>query len=175
MIRHRQKRKQTNEPVELDITSFLNLMIVLVPVLLITLVFSPVTILDLKIPATSEIDNLDESELQLEVTIRADQLVLSDTKGGVVKRILKQSEQHDFATLSVLLQEIKKRFPEKRNITLLAEADTDYQTIVATMDTLRSFKAVVVASVVEAELFPDISLGDAPEAPQTAMIEGGSE
>ena len=31
------------------------------------------------------------------------------------------------------------------------------------MDVTRSFEAVVAASVVEAELFPDISLGDAPE------------
>ena len=30
------------------------------------------------------------------------------------------------------------------------------------MDTVRSFKAVVAASLVDAELFPLISLGDAP-------------
>jgi hypothetical protein len=31
------------------------------------------------------------------------------------------------------------------------------------MDTVRSFKAVVAASVVDAALFPEISFGDAPE------------
>jgi hypothetical protein len=31
------------------------------------------------------------------------------------------------------------------------------------MDTARSFKAVVAASVVDAALFPQISLGDAPQ------------
>ena len=41
--------------------------------------------------------------------------------------------------------------------------EVNYQTIVSTMDTVRSFKAVVAANLVDAELFPQISLGDAPE------------
>ena len=45
---------------------------------------------------------------------------------------------------------------------ILSQQDTDYKTIVKVMDTVRSFKAVVAASVVDAELFPVISLGDAP-------------
>jgi len=44
---------------------------------------------------------------------------------------------------------------------LLGE-DINYQTIVSAMDTVRSFKTVVAASVVDGELFPEISLGDAP-------------
>ena len=51
---------------------------------------------------------------------------------------------------------------EKKDILILSQPDTSYQTIVRSMDTVRSFKAVVAASVVEAELFPAISLGDAP-------------
>ena len=51
---------------------------------------------------------------------------------------------------------------EKKSITLLPAPDIDYQTIVTAVDTVRSFKAVVAASVVDAELFPDISFGDAP-------------
>jgi hypothetical protein len=34
--------------------------------------------------------------------------------------------------------------------------------IVALMDTTRSYQDVLIASVVDAELFPEISLGDAP-------------
>ena len=51
---------------------------------------------------------------------------------------------------------------EKKSITILSEQDTDYQTIISTMDTVRSFKAVLAASVVDAELFPEIAFGDAP-------------
>ena len=45
---------------------------------------------------------------------------------------------------------------------MLLEEDIPYQAIVALMDTTRSYPDVVIASVVEAELFPEISLGDAP-------------
>ena len=65
-----------------------------------------------------------------------------------------------------MLQEVKRQLREqgieKRSITVLSEQDIDYQTIVSAMDTVRSFKAVVAASVVDAALFPEISFGDAP-------------
>ncbi|HBF48288.1 MAG TPA: biopolymer transporter ExbD, partial [Shewanella frigidimarina] len=51
---------------------------------------------------------------------------------------------------------------EKNDIVLLLDPAVDYQTIVSAMDTVRSFKAVVAANLVDAELFPMISLGDAP-------------
>ena len=75
--------------------------------------------------------------------------------------------EHDFERLSRVLQQIKIRLEdhagmEKDDIVILAQPDTDYQTIVSTMDTVRSFEAVVAASVVDAALFPNISLGDAP-------------
>jgi hypothetical protein len=44
------------------------------------------------------------------------------------------------------------------------------------MDTVRSYEAVLVADVVNAELFPDISLGDAPalaNAGGSQTIAGG--
>ena len=68
--------------------------------------------------------------------------------------------------LSTVLQEIKRLLEnegiKKRDIFILSQQNTDYQTIVSTMDTVRSFEAVVAASLVDAELFPIISLGDAP-------------
>ena len=45
---------------------------------------------------------------------------------------------------------------------MLLGEEVSYQTIVTAMDTVRSFKAVVAANLVDAELFPNISLGDAP-------------
>ena len=53
MRRHRHRRVNTQDA-ELDITSFMNLMIVLVPVLLLSLVFSHVRILNLQLPVLSE-------------------------------------------------------------------------------------------------------------------------
>ena len=76
--------------------------------------------------------------------------------------------------LSLVLQEVKRQLREKgmekREITILSDPDVDYQTIVHAMDTVRSFKALVAASVVDAALFPEISFGDAP-----AMASGSGE
>ena len=67
--------------------------------------------------------------------------------------------------MSSTLQDIKKNplFREKTDITLLPEPGTDYQTLVSVMDTVREYPAVIAASLVDAVLFPDISLGDAEE------------
>ena len=50
------------------------------------------------------------------------------------------------------------------------EPDISYQSIVTTMDTVRSFKALVAASVVDAALFPAIAFGDAPAIADAAGV-----
>jgi biopolymer transport protein ExbD len=77
------------------------------------------------------------------------------TSETVVKKI------YDYRRLSMVLQEVKTQLPEKKDILLLSSADVDYQNLVSTMDTIKSYKTVVVADLVEVELFPDVSLGDA--------------
>jgi len=44
---------------------------------------------------------------------------------------------------------------------LLLERNTEYDTLIQVMDKVRSTRVVQAASVVEAELFPDISIADA--------------
>lgn len=160
------RRPRQNEA-ELDITSFMNLMIILVPVLLMSMVFSHITVLDLKLPdlAADSPDNTPE-KMALEVLIREQHIDVNYPAGTRLKRIEKLEEGHDFKMLSLVLQEVKRRLREKdiskRDILLLSESDTNYQTLVSAMDTVRSFKAIVAADVVDAELFPVISLGDAP-------------
>lgn len=166
-----------NKEAELDITSFMNLMIILVPVLLMSMVFSHISVLDLKLPdLASSSESSDEPKKEaLEIVIENESLLVSFGPAGQpapLKRLPKIEDEesgkmvHDFKTLSVVLQEIKRKLREqnieKNDILLLSQPDTDYQTIVKAMDTVRSFPAVVAASVVEAELFPVISLGDAP-------------
>ena len=45
---------------------------------------------------------------------------------------------------------------------MLLLEDTSYQTLVTVMDKVRSYPTVAQLEVVQAELFPVISLGDAP-------------
>jgi biopolymer transport protein ExbD len=164
------KRRYKTAP-ELDVTSFMNLMIILVPVLLMGMVLSRTTVLDLNLPnlADSSIPQTEEPPQQLELIIRADKFEVNYPAGINLKTIEKTAQgDYDFKLLSSVLQETKRLLEnqgiQKSDIYILSEKDTDYQTLVTTMDTARSFKAVVAASVVDAQLFPDISLGDAPPA-----------
>lgn len=179
------RRRSIAKEADLDITSFMNLMIVLVPVLLMSMVFSHITVLDLKLPdlAANNANNDEQQAKQLEIVVRPDHLDVNYPAGIRLKRLEKIEDpaepgkmKYDFKLLSDVLQEVKRQLKEKeiekRDILILSEPDTDYQTLVSLMDTVRSFKAVVAASVVDAELFPDISLGDAPEG--ESMVSVGS-
>ncbi|MCB1695935.1 MAG: biopolymer transporter ExbD [Pseudomonadales bacterium] len=153
---------------ELDITAFMNLMIVLVPILLLGMVFSRITEIEVTLPPGATLDKLSAEQQQIELLIRADGMRLDYPGGVLLKQIpLTAPGAYDFEFLSLVLQEVKRQLREKgvekKSITLLPAPDIDYQTIVTAVDTVRSFKAVVAASVVDAELFPDISFGDAPQ------------
>jgi biopolymer transport protein ExbD len=51
--RHHYKRRTKGDSHEIDVTTFLNLMVVLVPFLLITAVFSRLTIVELNLPSSA--------------------------------------------------------------------------------------------------------------------------
>lgn len=173
------KRRFKEDP-DLDITSFMNLMIILVPVLLMSMVLSRTTVLDLKLPdmADSSIPQTEEPPQQLELIIRSDRFEVNYPAGIKLKWIEKSAEgEYDFKMLSTVLQETKRLLQDKgiqkKDIYILSEKDTEYQTLVTAMDTVRSFRAVVAASEVNAELFPDVSLGDAPPAGgSTSAVSG---
>ena len=157
-------RRHSRLPPELDITAFLNLMVVLVPFLLITAVFSHLSILELNIPPAVENAEDPSEALQLEIIIRKDALEVADRRGGLIRRIDNQGGRHDFKTLSEVLQQVKARVPDKLDATVLAEEDTPYETLIQAMDATRSVAVLQAGEVVQAELFPDIAIGDAPRA-----------
>jgi len=163
-VRARVRRAHRDVP-ELDITAFLNLMVVLVPFLLLSAVFSHLAILELNLPPDSQQQadkNKPKKERNFEVIVRKDAMVVADTLGGVIKRIELKDGKQDFKALSDLLIAIKLKFPKKQNISLLLEPEIPYDTLVQVMDTVREVKVLEAASVVRKELFPQIAIGDAP-------------
>ena len=160
------KRHHKRESAELEITSFLNLMIILVPVLLVMMVFSRITVVELTLPNLGDSSQPLDENAQLEIVLYDDAIGVNYPTGIQVRRIPQADDKYDFATLSVVLQEVKRtlrdRGLEKRDALILSRPDTDYQALISTIDTVRSYKAVVVTDVVDAELFPQIALGDAP-------------
>lgn len=156
------RRHRNRETVELNITAFMNLMVILVPFLLITAVFSRMAVLELNLPSSSSADQEPPKDLQLEIIVREASLTVGDRHTGQLKAIPNFGDSYDLKALSDYLKRVKARFPEKTDVTLLLEPDIPYDTLVQVMDAVRVFEAVQAAEVVRAELFPEISIGDAP-------------
>ena len=163
MARKRRYRRTDKDIPEMDITTFLNLMVVLVPFLLITAVFSRVTILELNLPTSSGSTAPNKVKLSIEVIVRSKGLEIGNGR-RVVARFPRVEDEYDFASLSKHLLEIKKNYPDKTDATVLMEPDIEYDLLVHVMDAVR------IAEVSQSEdgtydkvaLFPDISIGDAP-------------
>ena len=169
----RRRHRRVQGEADLDITAFMNLMIVLVPVLLLSAVFTQTSIVNLNFPRLHVGKAPDGKPLQLRVALYAHQIRVSDNQDGLIKAIPDREGHHDYKMLRTVLEGLKTRLPDKRDIVLLARPETDYQTLVTAMDKIRSYPTVVAANLVKAELFPDISLGDAPPLPETGPGRAG--
>ena len=170
MIRRRKGgRHHTNDTAELNITAFMNLMVILVPFLLITAVFSRLAILELNLPgSSSEPVEPQEQVFQLEVIVRQGKIEVGDRNQGLLGVYPNGDEGYDFAALSTKLSELKKRYPAKTDASILLEQDIPYDTLVQVMDAVRVAERVDEKSVRRSDLFPDISIGDAP------VLDGGA-
>lgn len=174
MSRRWRRRAATRDPGDINITAFMNLMVILVPFLLITAVFSRIAILELTLPAAAAAGAASPPEgFDLEVVLRKDGVEVGDRNGGLIRRIAALENGYDYVQLSELLQQIKTRYPDEQDVTLLLESDIEYDVLVQTMDTVRIADTVVAGSVVKVDLFPEISIGDAPPAPARVAAAGG--
>lgn len=168
------RRKMMKEVVELNITAFLNLMVILVPFLLITAVFSRITILELNLPLKdAKVVQPETIKLQLELVIRPDSFEIRDSNLGRIKYLARDQAQPDWNAFTDVLVEIKSRFPEEQRISLLLDKKVTYKTLIQVMDRVRSADIVNVTELENVELFPEISIGDAPEL-EGEQPQGGS-
>ena len=163
MIRQRFRKRHKEAP-ELNITTFLNLMVVLIPFLLISAVFSRVTILELNVPTAAAVAGAaNKTEFNVEVIVRETKLELSNGS-KVIATIPKKDGEYDLKKLSSLLLGVKADHPAKEDAMVLMEPDIKYDYLIQVMDTVRGAKEWEKESAVikSKPLFPDISIGDAP-------------
>jgi biopolymer transport protein ExbD len=191
-LRHLKRLFRHYEAPELNLISMMDIFTVLVFFLLLTTVFSPVTILQLDLPAAVGPGETSEKKLEVEVIVRKDRIELSDGE-QIVMRIpnipakapdsattgeaappapvpVAANEpghelEYDLASLNKVLVEIKNNYPDKLDATVLMEPDLEYDVLVRIMDTVSSAKRApdpVTRKAERYDLFPQISVGDAP-------------
>ena len=156
-------RRHKNEAADLDMTTFLNLMVVLVPFLLITAVFSRITIVELSLPTTAGGSAPLEAGFRFEVIVREGGLELSNGK-AVTARIPKVEEDYDLARLSEHVLALKQQHPDENGASVLLEPEIEYDHLIGVMDAVRSaeLREEGTPDVTRVALFTDISIGDAP-------------
>jgi biopolymer transport protein ExbD len=157
-------RRLRKHPEALEISAFLNLIVVLVPFLLSTAVFSRIAVVDLTLPGkTSGVEQLKTNDLKLEVVVRHDAMEVGDKIGGLIARIPNTADGVDTTALNTLMFQVKDKFPQATTASLLPEPNIPYDTVIHVMDAMRSGKtANGGTTVVSVDLFPAISIGDAP-------------
>lgn len=164
MTKRTARRVRIPESVELDITAFMNLMVILVPFLLITTVFTHLTVLDINLPTTSKSTSAPDKKKSFEVNVvMGDKhYLVTDNNGSIIKKIPTFNTGGHFKILNSVLKQVKLRYPDKTNITILSQQNSKYDDLINTMDAVRVFNAVEDGEIIQADLFPDISIGDAP-------------
>ena len=155
---------------DLNIVPMIDMMVVLVIFLIFTAVFSKTNILELNLPASAaDVPDLPKG-LQLEVIVRGDAIDVADRATGLLRSVPNTAGGYDLAGLSAYLQQVKAKFPDHQQATILLAPEIPYEVLVEVMDTVRVYEPVVpdtpagklVLGFTRAALFPEIAVGDAP-------------
>jgi len=163
MARRHHYRRRVADTYEIDVTTFLNLMVVLVPFLLITAVFSRMTIVELNLPSTASGPSNGADSFRVEVIVRDAGMEINNGS-AIIATIPKRDDEFDLEALSDMMVELKREYPDHEAASVLMEARIPYDYLIQVMDVVRS---VEVPTEIEGEfelyaLFADISVGDAP-------------
>ncbi len=149
--------RRTPKAVELLLVPMIDIFTVLVTFLLMTAVFSRITILQLDLPSSAS-GPQSEPKFRLEVIIR--QAGLELTNGTVlIADIPKLSGGYDLKALSEQAVAIKQEHPEVNDASVLPEPRIPYDDVIQVMDAIRS--APGSKGTIE-KLFTNVAIGDAP-------------
>ena len=146
---------------DLNIVPMIDMMVILVFFLIFTAVFSKTNVLSLNLPSSQSTPIDLPKDLQLEVIVHPAELVINDRNSGPLKVLPNVATGYDLNALSEFMRVVKSKFPQKMDATVLLGPDIAYDVLVQVMDTVRVYE-LPTAPFSKAELFPDISVGDAP-------------
>ena len=158
MARHHKRHGDA----DINLTSMIDMFTILVFFLLVHGGFVRLAILELNLPKSQSTAEAAPPEFQLEITVRNDGIEIGDRSTGTLSKIEKTGNDYHLDQLSDYLVKVKQQFPEKADATLLLEPDISYETLVAVMDKVRVNNRREGNDFSRSELFPEISIGDAP-------------
>ena len=163
-MRRHHYQLQGKQDLELNVTTFLNLMVVLVPFLLITAVFSRMAVIELNLPSSTSEPQAAEIGFRPEVIVR--ELGIEITNGReIIAAIPKVDGDYDMATLAQYMRSLKEDYSDVDAASVLVEPQVPYDYLIQVMDVVRSADIpdeTAETGFVRVALFPAIAVGEAP-------------
>ncbi len=161
------RKNRLEQVAEIDVTTFMNLMVILVPFLLVTAVFSRMTVLQLQLPSkNAESGAAAPVDIQLQLELTAQEWILRSSDTDEITRLNAPQNYQEWRRFEEALVEIKSRFPAEKTITLFFDRQVPYKSMLEVMDHVRQTQIVTGAQAQWVELFPEIALGrHEPPAP----------
>ena len=160
LARHLHKHEHT----EINLTSMIDMMTILVFFLLVHGGFIRLAVLQLNLPSAQSTAQPEPPAFELEIIVREASIDIGDRSTGLINRVQKTESGYDYVQLTEQLQRIKEQYPAKEEATVLVEPYIPYEVLVAVMDRVRvaEERDDVLNRVNRVELFPQVSVGDAP-------------
>jgi biopolymer transport protein ExbD len=160
LARHLHKHEHT----EINLTSMIDMMTILVFFLLVHGGFVRLAVLQLNLPSAQSTAQPEPPAFELEITVREASIDIGDRSTGLINRVVKTESGYDYVQLTDQLRRIKEQYPAKEEATVLVEPYIPYEVLVAVMDRVRvaEERDDVLNRVNRVELFPQVSVGDAP-------------
>lgn len=146
--------KNREEPEEVNMTSVMNIFLILIPFLLLTAVFTRIAVLEISLPTGGGAGNVSDTPpekrvLFIVVVTEKGDMQIQTMSGEKIKfdRIYSTgNQQYNFKTLVSQLKQLKEKYPWLQELVLRPEENVKYDTIIKIMDRCRE------------EGFPNISL-----------------
>jgi biopolymer transport protein ExbD len=160
LARHLHKHEHT----ELNLSSMIDMMMILVFFLLVHGGFIRLAVLQLNLPSAQSAAQPEPPAFELEITVREASIEIGDRSAGLINRIEKTDSGYDYTGLTESLRQLKQQYPAKEEATVLVEPYIPYEVVVAVMDRVRvaEERDETLNRVNRVELFPQVSVGDAP-------------
>ena len=174
--------RRTRKPAELLLVPMIDIFTVLVTFLLMTAVFSRITILELDLPSSAS-TGASAPTFRLEVIVRKQGLELTNGR-SLIATLPNVNGAYDLPTLSKLAMSLKRDYPDANDASVLLEPDIEYDHLIQVMDAIRSAEVPATDPVktgdpepvvaqpdlpkpafekpIRVALFTDIAVGDAP-------------
>ncbi len=148
--------------------AFLSLMVILVPFLMITAVFSRMTILELEAAASARAATAEPDALQLQVWVREQVIEVRHQGRKGPLRFERTPDGRENRMLAELAAKLKAQFPDSTQATLLLEPQISYDDLVQVMDAVRIRASRNRSDDKLTELFPQITLAETPASDPVA-------